>query len=233
MRQILAFILITLFAIPVYAADAPKADTDKTLYAVGLVVARQLSVFALTPDELEIVNRGIADATTGKKPEVDVAAYGVKIQELARARRKMQGEKAAAGDKEFMEKVAREKGALKTDSGLIFITEKEGTGAHPSATDKVTVNYRGTLPDGKEFDSSYKRGKPFEFKMDGVIKCWTEGIQKMKVGGKARLICPPSIAYGDAGAGEMILPGATLEFDVELLGAKAAEEKKISPEQGK
>jgi len=84
----------------------------------------------------------------------------------------------------------------------------------------VVVNYRGTLPDGKEFDSSYKRGKPVDLRLDGVIKCWTEGLQKMKVGGKAKLVCPASIAYGEVGAGELILPGATLAFEVELIEIK-------------
>jgi FKBP-type peptidyl-prolyl cis-trans isomerase FkpA len=107
----------------------------------------------------------------------------------------------------------------------VYLSLKEGEGKNPGTTDTVKANYRGTLPDGKEFDSSYKRGKPFDFRLDGVIKCWTEGIKMMKPGGKAKLVCPPNIAYGDAGAGELILPGATLVFEVELLEIKAAEAK--------
>jgi FKBP-type peptidyl-prolyl cis-trans isomerase FkpA len=91
------------------------------------------------------------------------------------------------------------------------------------------VNYRGTLPDGKEFDSSYKRGQPLEFRLDGVIKCWSEGLKMMKPGGKAKLVCPSSIAYGDTGAGEMILPGATLVFEVELLEVKPAVKPEFKP----
>jgi FKBP-type peptidyl-prolyl cis-trans isomerase FkpA len=113
-----------------------------------------------------------------------------------------------------------EKGAVKTPSGLTYIELKAGTGASPGPTDRVKVNYRGTLEDGKEFDSSYKRGQPAEFPLNGVIPCWTEGLQKMKVGGKAKLICPPSIAYGDRGAGGVVPPGATLTFEVELLGVQ-------------
>jgi FKBP-type peptidyl-prolyl cis-trans isomerase FkpA len=205
------------------AADLPvqsKSEEQKTLYALGLVVSRSLSIFNLTPAELEIVKQGLTDAVTGKKPEVELNAYNDKIQALARSRRTAQGTVQAVAGKEFLEKSAREKGALKTDSGLIFFSLNEGSGISPKATDTVKVNYRGTLVDGKEFDSSYKRGKPLEFKLDGVIKCWTEGVQKMKTGGKAKLVCPSAIAYGEAGAGELILPGAALVFEIELLEVK-------------
>lgn len=106
-------------------------------------------------------------------------------------------------------------------SGLIYEALKEGTGASPTAADTVTVHYRGTLADGgKEFDSSYKRGEPASFPLGRVIPCWTEGVQKMKVGGKAKLTCPPAIAYGSRGAGSAVPPNATLVFEVELLGIK-------------
>ncbi|RZL88299.1 MAG: FKBP-type peptidyl-prolyl cis-trans isomerase [Variovorax sp.] len=105
-----------------------------------------------------------------------------------------------------------------TPSGLIYQSLKEGTGASPAATDVVKVHYRGTFPDsGKEFDSSYKRGEPTEFPLSGVIPCWTEGVQKMKPGGKAKLTCPPAIAYGTRGAPGAIPPNATLNFEVELI----------------
>ena len=112
---------------------------------------------------------------------------------------------------------AKEEGAVVTPSGLVYRSLKDGSGASPTASDKVKVHYRGTLPDGKEFDSSYKRGEPIEFPLSGVIKCWTEGVQRMKLGGKAKLTCPPSIAYGERGAGGVIPPNATLLFEVELL----------------
>jgi FKBP-type peptidyl-prolyl cis-trans isomerase FkpA len=107
---------------------------------------------------------------------------------------------------------------MTTESGLVYRALTEGKGASPSATDTVRVHYRGTLPDGKEFDSSYSRGQPAEFPLNRVIKCWTEGVQKLKVGGKAKLTCPPGIAYGERGAGGVIPPNATLLFEVELLG---------------
>lgn len=113
---------------------------------------------------------------------------------------------------------AKEAGAVVTPSGLVYRALKDGTGPSPSASDKVKVHYRGTFPDGREFDSSYKRGEPIEFPLTGVIPCWTEGVQRMKVGGKAKLTCPPAIAYGARGAGGVIPPNATLLFEVELLG---------------
>ena len=116
-------------------------------------------------------------------------------------------------------RAAAEPGAVVTASGLVFRTLKAGKGASPVATDTVRVHYRGTFPDGREFDSSYKRGEPASFPLNHVIKCWTEGLQRMQVGGKARLTCPAAIAYGDRGAGGgEIPPGATLLFEVELLG---------------
>jgi FKBP-type peptidyl-prolyl cis-trans isomerase FkpA len=113
---------------------------------------------------------------------------------------------------------AAETGAVVTPTGLVYLATKEGTGASPTSSDRVKVHYRGTFPDGKEFDSSFKRGEPIEFPLSGVIPCWTEGVQKMKVGGKAKLTCPAAIAYGSRGAGGVIPPNATLVFEVELLG---------------
>ncbi|MGJ7507024.1 FKBP-type peptidyl-prolyl cis-trans isomerase [Variovorax sp. GT1P44] len=105
-------------------------------------------------------------------------------------------------------------------SGLVFQSITEGKGPSPAATDVVKVHYRGTFPDGKEFDSSYKRGEPTEFPLNGVIPCWTEGVQMMKPGGKAKLTCPPAIAYGTRGAGGVIPPNATLNFEIELISVK-------------
>ncbi len=120
-----------------------------------------------------------------------------------------------------IDQAAAEKGAVKTESGMVYRSLKDGTGASPKETDVVRVHYRGTLPDGKEFDSSIARGQPAEFPLNRVIKCWTEGVQRMKVGGKARLTCPSSLAYGERGTpGGPIPPNATLIFEVELLGIK-------------
>lgn len=123
----------------------------------------------------------------------------------------------AAASGAYLERAASEPGAVKTSSGLIFRELSAGSGASPAATDVVKVNYRGTLTDGTEFDSSYKRNEPIEFPLNQVIPCWTEGVQRMKVGGKARLVCPSGIAYGDAGRPPVIPGGATLVFEIELL----------------
>jgi FKBP-type peptidyl-prolyl cis-trans isomerase FkpA len=125
---------------------------------------------------------------------------------------------AAAND--AIDKAAKEKGAVKTPSGMVYISIKDGKGRSPQASDTVEVNYRGTLTNGKEFDSSYKRQQSISFPLSGVIPCWTEGVQKMKVGGKAKLVCPPELAYGARGAGSAVPPNATLIFEVELLNIK-------------
>lgn len=218
----LGVLAVLLTGTTLFAAEPAEMNEDqKTLYAIGQSVSRSLKVFELTPAEFDIVKQGLSDAQAGKK-EVDLTAYNSKIQDLAKARRKAAGERLAGAGKEFLEKAANEKGAVKTASGMVYTSIVEGKGASPKPTDVVKVNYRGTLIDGKEFDSSYKRGKPLEFKLDNVIKCWIEGVQLMKVGGKAKMVCPSELAYGDNGAGEMILPGSTLVFEVELLDINPA-----------
>jgi FKBP-type peptidyl-prolyl cis-trans isomerase FkpA len=124
----------------------------------------------------------------------------------------------SAGSKAYLEKAAAMPGAVRTASGLVYRELQGGTGASPKATDVVKVHYRGTLVDGAEFDSSYKRNEPTTFPLNQVIPCWTEGVQKMKVGGKSQLVCPSSIAYGDRGSPPEIPGGATLIFEIELLG---------------
>lgn len=206
-----------LWAVMPASAQGLKTEDEKTLYALGVMVGENVNVFSLSKTELETVKKGFVDGATGAKPQVNVETYKPKVQALAQAREasKSEGEKKKGGA--FTDKAATEKGAVKTSSGLVYTELKAGSGPSPKETDTVKVNYRGTLTDGKEFDSSYKRGQPAEFPLNGVIKCWTEGLQKMKVGGKAKLVCPSSIAYGDAGHPPVIPGGATLIFEVELL----------------
>ncbi len=128
------------------------------------------------------------------------------------------GTAIAQSSNDVTQAAAKESGAITTASGLVYRSLAEGSGTSPTASDRVKVHYKGTFPDGREFDSSYKRGTPIEFPLNGVIACWTEGVQRMKVGGKAKLTCPASIAYGSRGAGGVIPPNATLLFEVELLG---------------
>ncbi len=222
MLKTLTALLTILCAATAFAADTPMNDEQNTFYAVGLSVSKSLSVFSLSPAEFNLVLQGIKDGQSGKKSEIELSLYAPKIQELAKGRRKALGEKQVVAGRDFLEKAAKEPGAIKTASGMVYTQLAEGKGDSPKSSDVVKVNYRGTLIDGSEFDSSYKRGKPLEFKLDNVIKCWTEGVQKMKVGGTAKFVCPAQLAYGDNGAGERILPGATLLFEVELLEVKPA-----------
>jgi FKBP-type peptidyl-prolyl cis-trans isomerase FkpA len=196
-------------------AQAPQTDEEKTLYAVGLVMQRSLRQFDLNAAELEIIRRALADAQAGK-PAIDLDEWGPKIQALVgeRAGRIVAREKDTSAA--YLAKAAAETGATKTDSGIVYTETTAGTGPSPSAADRVKVHYRGTLIDGTEFDSSYSRNEPAVFPLGGVIRCWTEGVQKMKVGGKARLVCPSDLAYGDRG-NEAIPGGAALIFEVELL----------------
>ena len=127
---------------------------------------------------------------------------------------------AFAATNDAIDKAAKEKGAVKTASGMVYQSIKDGSGKSPKASNTVEVNYRGTLTNGKEFDSSYKRKQSISFPLTGVIPCWTEGVQMMKVGGKAKLVCPPELAYGARGAGRDVPPNATLIFEVELLDVK-------------
>ena len=191
------------------AATALTTDEQKTIYALGLAMYRSLATFDLSPSELDLVKKALSDAAAGK-PAEEADAWMPKVQQLAQAR---QAKKSAA----YLTKAAGDPSAVKTASGLIYKDLKVGTGASPKASDTVKVNYRGTLTDGTEFDSSYKRNQPAQFPLTGVIPCWTEGVQRMKIGGKAQLVCPSSIAYGDAGRPPTIPGGATLVFEIELL----------------
>jgi FKBP-type peptidyl-prolyl cis-trans isomerase FkpA len=202
-------------ATPAAAPAALTTDDQKIVYAVGLSMAQQLSQLGLSRAELELVKRALTDAAAGK-PAVELSEWGPKINTFAqgRATRAAGAEKLKA--KAFLDAAAAEPGATRAASGLVYRELAAGSGASPKATDKVRVNYRGTLTNGTEFDSSYKRNMPAEFPLNGVIPCWTEGVQKMKVGGKSKLVCPSDIAYGDAGR-PSIPPGATLVFEIELL----------------
>jgi FKBP-type peptidyl-prolyl cis-trans isomerase FkpA len=193
-----------------------ETDEEKTVYALGLQVYRSLAQFDLSPAEVELVKRALADAAAGK-PAVDVNEWVPKLQPFAQARSARVAEQQKAASKAYLAKAGAEAGAVKTESGLIYMDLQPGSGASPQASDTVKVNYRGTLIDGTEFDSSYKRNQPAQFPLNGVIRCWTEGVQKMKVGGKARLVCPSDIAYGDSGRPPLIPGGATLIFEIELL----------------
>ena len=218
-RMLLSSLLTATFLFTgssVFAAD-PTTDDQKTLYALGVAMSQGLGSFNLSEAELEMVKTGLTDGVLKRTPKVNMQEAMPKVEQLQKTRLAAvsEGEKKAGAD--FLAKAAAEKGAVKTDSGLVYSVIKEGSGAAPKATDTVKVHYHGTLTDGTVFDSSVQRGQPATFPLTGVIKCWTEGVQEIKVGGKSRLVCPAAIAYGDRGSPPAIKPGATLIFEVELL----------------
>jgi FKBP-type peptidyl-prolyl cis-trans isomerase len=197
---------------------APKTDEDKTLYALGLIIGRNLGDFNLTPRELAVVEAAINDTVLKKKPAVDFETWGPKVDALHQARRKARGDQEKQKGAAAVEGAAREPGAVKTPAGAVVRTVKPGTGETPKETDRVQVHYTGRLLDGTVFDTSRKaKGEPVTFPLNGVIKCWGEGVARMKVGEQAVLTCPSETAYGEGGQ-RNIPPSATLVFDVELIG---------------
>jgi FKBP-type peptidyl-prolyl cis-trans isomerase FkpA len=197
-------------------------DQKKAMYAFGALIAERTPVKAagFSPEDLAEVVKGMKDAAGGKELAVKLEEFGPKVEQLLNEKQAAKAEAEKKKGAEFAAKMAKEKGAKKEKSGLVYIETLAGKGKQPAATDTVSVHYKGTLTDGTEFDSSYKRGQPTEFPLNGVIKCWTEGVAMMKVGGKAKLVCPSEIAYGDRGAGANIPGGSTLMFEVELLAIK-------------
>ena len=199
------------------AAVEPKTDEEKTLYVMGIVMGRNLTPLGLSEADLEMLKLGMSDEALGKPKKATLEEFGPKIQAFAQGRAGAIAAKEKMAAATFLEKAATEKGAQKKPSGLIYTEVAAGTGANPTPADTVKVHYTGKLVDGTVFDSSVQRGQPAEFTLGGVIPCWQEGVQLMKKGGKALLVCPSDLAYGDAGSPPQIKPGATLIFDVELL----------------
>jgi FKBP-type peptidyl-prolyl cis-trans isomerase FkpA len=230
MRALCLILGVVAFAQLASPAQEPAmTDEQKTIYALGLSIYRSLGQFNLSPDELALVERAMSDAAASK-PAIDLSTWGPRIRSFAQARAAQATDKEKAASQAYLDKAATQPGAIKTDSGMIYREIKAGTGASPGATDTVKVNYRGTLVNGTEFDSSYSRNEPAQFALNGVIPCWTEGLQKMKVGGKAQLVCPSNLAYGDQGR-PSIPGGAALIFEIELLDVVNANPPAPSPAQ--
>lgn len=211
---------IALAGLPARAAETPPPladDTAKTLYTLGQLVSRSLASFSLTPAELEQVRAGLEDGVLGRQSRVDLSTYAPRIEALQLERQSAIAARQRESGEKFLAGAAAEAGAARSASGVVTKSLQPGTGAAPKATDRVTVHYEGRLIDGSVFDSSLQRGEPATFRLDEVIPCWTEALQQVKAGGRVRIGCPSSVAYGDDGRPPTIPPGATLVFDVQLL----------------
>jgi FKBP-type peptidyl-prolyl cis-trans isomerase FkpA len=198
---------------PSPSPSGPQTEDEKTVYAIGAALGHNVTPLSLSPALIEQLKKGVGDAAAGAPPAVDVQGYEPKIRAFIASRQ-------AAQNKPFLEKAAKEEGAVKTASGLVMRTLRAGTGPAPAKTDVAVVEYAGSLMDGTVFDASSRRGKPLAFPLGaaGMIPCFSEGVQRMKVGEKARLVCPPELAYGEQGAPPTIPGNAVLIFDVELTG---------------
>ena len=196
---------------------ALDGETEKSLYALGQKIGVQLGdLKCFTPKEIDSVFAGMKDNIIGAESQVDLAEYAPKAAALFTSKQAEAAAKMESKGLAFLDDARLEEGAVQTDSGLVYLEVTAGEGDSPTVLSKVKVHYEGRLIDGTVFDSSYKRGAPLEFPLNGVIKGWTEGLQLMKPGGKAKLTIPSDLAYGDAGTGP--IPGkAVLVFDVELL----------------
>jgi FKBP-type peptidyl-prolyl cis-trans isomerase len=217
-RSALATLALAILACATPAAAAEvdfTNDDNKALYALGQLLSGRLAQLELTPEELKVVVAGMEDGVFKKEPQIDLGEHQAVIDGFFRARY----ERLVA---KFLEGAAAKEGAVKTPTGMVFIETSAGTGDSPAATDTVKLHYHGSLPDGSVFDSSVQRGEPASFALDKVIPCFSEGLQRMKVGGKAELYCPPELAYGERGAPPRIPGGSALLFEVELLEIQAA-----------
>jgi FKBP-type peptidyl-prolyl cis-trans isomerase FklB len=224
MKSVIVILSASLLTLPAFGQEKSpqlKDQKDKVSYSIGMNIGFNLSrqKVDINPD---LIAAGIKDAMAGK-PQLtsdqvkDVMAQFEKDMEQ---KQKQAGEKNKTDGAKFLDENKKKPGVKTTASGLEYKVEKEGTGPQPKATDTVTVNYRGTLIDGTEFDSSYKRGQPATFPLNGVIKGWTEGLQLMKAGSKYQFFVPSNLAYGERSVSPEIGPNATLIFEVELLEVK-------------
>ena len=210
--------------------SATKGPDDETFYAIGVSVAKSLSGLDLSPSEAASVMKGISDGFAGKAAGLDVETARAQANNIVKARAPGLLAKEKARGKAYSDEAAKAQDAVVWPSGLILTTVRQGTGESPGASDTVKVRYRGTLVDGTEFDSSARGHGIATFPVNNVIRCWTEGLQKMSVGGQARFVCPADIAYGDRGAPPVIPGGATLVFEIELVEiVKATPSNALTP----
>jgi FKBP-type peptidyl-prolyl cis-trans isomerase FkpA len=214
--------VLVLLALAVAATASPEkgptaTDEKEALYAMGAILGAKVSGYGLSAKELQIVERGFADAAANRKlllRDPDLEEWGPKVEAVLGRRTNPRVAAEKDRGRKVAEQMAKERGAETLPSGVVVVPERRGEGPQPAATDRVRVKYEGRFVDGKSFDSS----ESAEFPLNQVIPCWTQAVQHLKVGGKARLVCPSATAYGDQGRPPQIPPGATLVFTVELLG---------------
>lgn len=233
MKKIVLLAIVASMAVSCKQSVEPKTEEDKTFYSVGSMFGSRLTQLDMTDAELNQLAQGLKDAAKGEKQKVDPMAYQQQIQDLFKNRMEKQALTVKKEGETFLENFVKNEGATKTASGLAYKVITEGTGATPTETDVVKVHYHGTLINGEVFDSSVERGQDVSFPLNRVIRGWTEGLQLMKVGGKTKFVIPSELAYGDAGAPPKISGGATLIFEVELLGIEKAEAPKAAPAPAK
>ncbi|MCB0519447.1 MAG: FKBP-type peptidyl-prolyl cis-trans isomerase [Lewinellaceae bacterium] len=199
-------------------AQELKTYKDSLSYAIGILWGQNIKQQGLTDINSDKVGQAISDVVNGKQEMLDIKTANQMVKDHLNQQKEMQKQKNEAEGKAFLTKNADRKGVITLPSGLQYEVLKDGTGPIPTASDKVTVHYEGTLINGTVFDSSIQRGEPATFPVTGVIKGWVEALQLMKVGSKWKLFIPSDLAYGERGAGGQIGPYATLIFEVELLG---------------
>jgi FKBP-type peptidyl-prolyl cis-trans isomerase len=223
-RQGLPAVLVAaaaLFASPAQRAEesagALETEQQEVLYALGAAFGYQLKQFLLSPAEFEVLSQGLRDAALERPLKADPFELQEQMQALGEARFAARIEHERKASQAFVAAAAREEGAVQTQSGLVIRELVAGSGPSPQSTDVVRVHYHGTLRDGMVFDSTSMRDAPATFRLDGIMTCWQEGLQRMKVGGRSRLVCPAATAYGDGGSPPAIPPAAALVFDVELV----------------
>ena len=214
---VLVFSSLTLTTILAAAEPTPRTEEDNTFYALGVIISGNLQTFGLTARELELVEAGITDGLQDKVSLTDLESYEPKLLALQKTRMAKMTQQAKAAGAAYRASAAAEQGATRTRSGIVMKTLIAGTGASPAEADQIKVHYTGRFVDGTLFDSSVARNSPATFTLTGVIPCWKEALQLMKVGGKAQIVCPSDRAYGDEGRPPQIPAGATLVFEVELL----------------
>ena len=215
----LSVVALVFCCLPAASAAPEPAPTDEapTLYTLGQLISRTLEDFALTPEELAVVRQGLEDGVLGRPSKVDLAAEAPKLHALQAARREAIAARERQAGAVTLADAAAAPGAIRLPAGALLQPLQAGDGPTPTAADLVRVHYEGSLADGTVFDSSRARGEPETFAVRGVIACWTEALQAMRVGGRSRVVCPPELAYGERGAPPTIKPNATLVFDIELL----------------